>query len=172
MKPSPLQLEWVSYPALHFDARPEDGKGNIATTVKAQVVYYTEGLHAAEVHIESRQPDAAYAFSVHAVAAFGLDLELALAAYKCPPEILPRIVAANVSRVLYSGARELLATATARGPHGPAMIESVLIEPADVIVGSVEPMEDVMRAVFKVAADDPPTVKVETPARKPRRRKA
>ena len=155
MKPSPLQLEWVSYPSLRFEARPTDGNTAMTTRVKARVIYYADGHHGAELQVESADADGfAYSFAVHVVATFGFDLARALAAYKCPPMVLPGIVAANVVRVLYSGARELLATATARAPHGTAIIESVLIEPADVDVGSTEPMSDILHQVFGIDKAD------------------
>ncbi len=163
MKPSPLQLEWVSYPSLRFDAQESDGNAAIPTTVRGRVIYYADGHHAAELHLDSVAGDAhAYSFAVHVVATFGLDLTRALAAYKCQPVALPKMVAVNVVRVLYSGARELLATATARGPHGAAMIESVLIEPADVEVGSTDPMQDILRKIFGV--DDEAIAKLESAA--------
>ena len=160
MKPSPLQLEWVSYPALRFEAKPEDGKTVIPTNVRARVIYYKDGNHGADLWIESADTEGcAYEFAVHAVATFGFDLERAKEAYKCASVTLSRVVATNMIRVLYSGARELLATTTARAPHGVAMIESVLIEPADVQIGSADPMVEILRAVF--GADEETLAKIE-----------
>lgn len=151
MKPSPLQLEWVSYPSLRFEAKPDDGKSIIPTRVRAQVIYYKDGNHGAELWLESAGADGcAYDFAVHAVATFRFDLERAKEAYKSTAVTLSRVVATNLIRVLYSGARELLATTTARAPHGAAMIESVLIEPSDVQIGSADPMVEVLRSVFGV----------------------
>lgn len=151
MKPSPLRLEWISYPSLSFEARKSDGNAPISTTVRGRVIFYADGHHAAELHLDSAEADgSAYSFAVHVVATFGLELANALQAYKCSAAALPPMVAVNVIRVLYSGARELLATATARGPHGAAMIESVLIEPGDVEIGSVEPMAKILHDVFGV----------------------
>lgn len=160
MKPSPLQLEWVSYPALRFEAKPVDGTAVIPTSVKARVNYYQDGHHAAELQLESAGGEGcAYDFSVHAVATFGFDLERAKDAYKCTALALSKVVATNLIRVLYSGARELLATTTARAPHGAAMIESVLIEPADVQIGSEDPMVEILRTVFGV--DEETLAKIE-----------
>lgn len=160
MKPSPLQLEWVSYPALRFEAKPADGKTLIPARVRARVSYYKDGNHGADLWLESAEADGcAYEFSVHAVATFGFDLERAKDAYKCTAVALSKVVATNLIRVLYSGARELLATTTARAPHGAAMIESVLIEPADVQIGSEDPMVEILRTVFGV--DEETLAKIE-----------
>lgn len=164
MKPSPLQLKWVSYPALRFEAKPADGTAVIPTRVKARVIYFKDGNHGADLWLESAEvEDCAYEFSVHAVATFGFDLERAKEAYKSTSLALSRVVATNLVRVLYSGARELLATATARAPHGAAMIESVLIEPADVQIGSEDSMAEILRAVFGV--DDVAMAEIEESAK-------
>lgn len=153
MKASPLQLEWISYPALQFEAHPLGDEAAatagaaIPTQLQARVIYYADGHHGAELRLESAAAGP-YTFAVQVAATFRFDLQRALEAYRCQAQVLPGIVAANIVRVLYSGARELLATTTARGPHGPALIESVLIEPSDVSIGSVEPMDMVMQQAF------------------------
>ncbi|MCL6619947.1 MAG: hypothetical protein K6T33_09185 [Thermomonas hydrothermalis] len=181
MKASPLQLDWVSYPALQFEAHQlgeqaaATAGGAIPTNVQARVTYYSDGRHGAELRLESAAEEAPYTFAVHVAATFRFDLQRALEAYRCTPQALPGFVAANIVRVLYSGARELLATATARGPHGPALIESVLIEPADVSIGSMEPIDLVMQKAFGVQPQEdaaPAAVQdaTDSPGR-PRRRK-
>lgn len=152
MKPSPLQLEWVGYPSLRYEARPtETSTKPIPTSITAKVIYFADGKHGAELHLESAGSDLdPYTFAVDVVATFSIDVSVALEAYRCKPVGLPRIVAANIARVLYSGARELLATATGRSPHGPAFIESVLIEPNDVTISSNEPIETILRDLFRV----------------------
>lgn len=181
MKASPLQLDWVSYPALQFQAHQPGEQaaaipnGVIPTRVQARVIYYADGHHGAELHLESAAEEALYTFSVHVAATFRFDLQRALAAYRCTPQALPGFVAANIVRVLYSGARELLATTTARGPHGPALIESVLIEPSDVSIGSMEPIELVMQKAFGVVPPQeeaaPAAEGAPAASAKPRRRK-
>lgn len=152
MKPSPLRLEWVVYPSLRYEARPSEASAKpIPTSITAKVIYFADGRHGAELHLESAGSDLdLYTFAVDVVATFSIDVGVALEAYRCKPAGLPRIVAANIARVLYSGARELLATATGRSPHGPALIESVLIEPSDVTISSNEPIETILRDLFRV----------------------
>ena len=123
----------------------------VPTRIKAAVMFTADGLHFADLSLESADDgSSAYTFSVQVVATFGFDRDIALQSYRCRPVDLPHILSANVARVLYSGARELLATATGRAPHGPLMIESVLIEPHDVEISSREPMEVILREVFGV----------------------
>lgn len=155
MKPSPLRLDWVCYPRLSYEARMQEAKPSpVPTRIKAAVMFTADGLHFADLCLESAgDSGSAYTFSVQVVATFGFDRDIALQSYRCRPVDLPHILSANVARVLYSGARELLATATGRAPHGPLMIESVLIEPHDVEISSREPMEVILREVFGV--EDP-----------------
>jgi len=154
MKPSPLQLEWLIYPAASFRAR-ETAKPDCLQTVKvtAEVAYHLDRPHRVELILSSDDSaqDAAYTFAIEAVAAFRFDLSLAQAAYRnIQPQALPRVIAVNVARIVYSAARELLATFTARAPHGSVLVESVLIGPEDVKIVSVESQEKMLHELFGV----------------------
>lgn len=133
MKPSPLQLEEVFYPALSFEANPgaTNARGTIPAEVTAFVHYHEDGRHYAFLNLsqENEKEEYTYKFEIDAFAIFSFDLERAKDAYKTN---LPVAIAVNVARLLYGGARELLATVTARGPNGSATLDSAVIEPEDV----------------------------------------
>ncbi len=171
MKPSPLQLEWLVYPAASFRARPTDAgiDGAIPVKVTAHVTYHLNAPHSIELSLSSdddQAPAAPYVFEIEAVAAFTFELAQARAAYSSvPAAALPRVLAVNVARIVYSAARELLATFTARAPYGSVLVESVLIGPEDVKVTSVESQEKVLQELFKL--DPTATAKKKaTPRRK------
>lgn len=156
MKPSPLQLEWLIYPAASFqalDMGPEPA-GAVPVKVFAHVTYHRDTSHSVELTLHSddeQAQNAPYTFKVEAVASFTFDLAQARVAYgNTPPPALPQVIAVNVARIVYSAARELLATLTARAPHGSVFVESVLIGPEDVQIRSVEPQEKVLQALFGV----------------------
>lgn len=156
MKPSPLQLEWLVYPAASFRARPADAGADGATPIKvaAQVTYHLDAPHSIDLTLSSdddQAPNAPYTFEIEAVAAFTFELAQARAAYSnVPAAALPQVIAVNVARIVYSAARELLATFTARAPYGGVLIESVLIGPEDVEVTSVESQQKVLQDLFKL----------------------
>lgn len=169
MKPSPLQLEWLIYPAAAFRALAT-ARVDVVQPVKvtAEVAYHLDQAHSVEITVSSDDDvqDAAYTFAIEAVAAFRFDLALARAAYRnTPPQALPRVIAVNVARIVYSATRELLATFTARAPHGSVLVESVLIGPEDVKIVSVESQEKMLRELFGVEPSDTPEDKT-TPRRK------
>lgn len=171
MKPSPLQLEWLVYPAASFRARPADAGADGATPIKvaAQVTYHLDAPHSIELTLSSdddQAPSAPYTFEIEAVAAFTFELAQARAAYSnIPAAALPQVIAVNVARIVYSAARELLATFTARAPYGGVLIESVLIGPEDVKVTSAESQQKVLQELFDVKSPETSKRKV-TPRRK------
>lgn len=169
MKPSPLQLEWLVYPAASFRAQmvsDEPGRPG-PVKVKAQVTYHLDAPHGVELTLSSDDDhahNAPYAFAIEAVAAFRFDLAQARTAYgNTPPRALPQVIAVNVARIVYSAARELLATFTARAPHGGVLVESVLIGPEDVQIRSVEPQEKLLQALFGVESSPAPKKKAAPP---------
>lgn len=174
MKASPLRLEWLAYPAASFQAlyREQPACGGVATKVSASVAYSLDGVHSVELKLSSRDDDAAsaaYSFAVEAVAGFTFDLEVARAAYSnSSAESLPRVIAVNMARIVYSSARELLATFTARAPYGSVLIDSVLIGPEDIRVGSNEPEEQVLEKIFGL---EPPKPESSKPEKQPGQRK-
>jgi preprotein translocase subunit SecB len=171
MKPSPLQLEWLVYPAASFRAQPADAGADAATPVKVavQVTYHLDAPHSIELTLSSdndQAPNTPYTFAIEAVAAFTFDLAQARAAYgNTPAAALPTVLAVNVARIVYSAARELLATFTARAPYGGVLVESVLIGPEDVEITSVDSQQKVLQELFELEAPATPKKKV-SPRRK------
>jgi preprotein translocase subunit SecB len=155
MKTSPLQLESIFYPEVSFRAyaRPEDTEGQIPVEIRAMVTFSERGTHHAYVEIEQPNEDRNYAFEIKVAVfcAFTIDREAAKRAY--PNKGLPGYVATNIARILYSGAREMIASTTARSPFGSANIQSLLIEKEDVHVsvesnGALAESEEEARAVM------------------------
>jgi hypothetical protein len=95
-----------------------------------------------------------YRFSVQVAALFRFDLAVANEYYKPEnPLMLPGIIAVNVCRILFSGAREQIAMMTARGPNGPVLIEGVVIEPSDLSISSTVEPPRILLEVFKGPED-------------------
>ncbi len=159
MKTSPLQLDWVTYPKAHFEARDaeaDDGSTEPELDVEPIVSFELDGAHLAYLTVKSPEDARGwpYTFHVDVVAQFRIDLESAEQSYRMPRMRLPPIIAANVSRVLFSSAREFLAGITARGPRDALTLPSVVIEPVDVRVGSNVPALEILEKVFLVSADE------------------
>lgn len=179
MKPSPLRLEWLTYPSASFEALPvnADSSSPIQLRVSATVIYRLDGAHSVELDLSSDEDStsgAAYRVAVHAVAAFSFDLTRARDAYRQSSlEALPAVIAVNIARIVYSSARELLACFTARAPHGSALIESVLIGREDVKIGSDESRDEVLKAQFGIEPSASPSKPpMKPPIKPPARRKA
>lgn len=159
MKPSPLQLKWVTYPAASFEAEDAfegDTSQPIAATVDASVEYDLDGEHLAYVTI-TNDPErpSPYKFSIFAMAQFSFDLERARDNYKPKhASVLPPIIAVNVCRILYAGARDMLSTFTARAPYQSAILDSVLLEPTDVRIRSEVAPAEILARLFGATPDD------------------
>ena len=160
MKTSPLQLKWVTYPEASYEANTDfEGDESLPTDVEidAEVRYALDGNHSAYLTIKtSGDCVAAYRFHVVVVAGFTFDLEAARDAYKPKvPSSLPTIIAMNVTRVLYSSAREQIAMLTARAPYSSVVLKAVLIESGDVTIKSpgASP-EEVLLQIFGVSEEE------------------
>ena len=173
MKSSPLQLEWVTYPKLSFEANSscEDSSGSMPIECVADVSYMRDGHHLAELVVRNeptskdKQP---FFFELSVFARFSMDVDIARATYN-NSQAFPRIAAVNVSRILLSSARDLLSTVTARSPYGSAMIESVLLEPSDVKVSYEGDSVSFKKDIFGIAADVVPDHAVAGAPPKPKR---
>lgn len=134
MKPSPLQLEPPTYPILSVRSVPDNdkklSKGPLPIDVSATVLYDSDGTHFAYLSIEQKDDTFPYLVEIDAFASFSIDVDGCRQAYKTA--FNPEVVAVNIVRILYSGAREMLGLLTSRGPHGGANLPSVMIEPSDV----------------------------------------
>jgi hypothetical protein len=173
MKTSPLQLKWVTYPTASYETVEDfEAERNpaIPAEVEADVSYSLQGDHLAFLKISNEGESVVsvpYRFTVTVVAAFAFDLEIARREYNPKAAYgLPPMLAVNVARILYAGAREQLAMITARAPHGPAMLDSVMLEPSDVTIRSpgAEP-EVVLRHVFGATEDEMEAMKEKAAAR-------
>lgn len=159
MKPSPLQLNWVSYLAASFelrDPKDTDAKSPLAVSVDPEVRFNAAGEHIVVMKVRSSdQNRSAYEVSVEAMAEFDFDLEIARREYK--PRIAPAlstIIAVNIARIVYASAREYLAMLTSRAPFGSAQIESVLLEPSDVRISSDVPQRQLLVSLFGATEDE------------------
>ncbi len=160
MHRSPLQLNWITYPAATFETLFNEHAATSAqsATISARVTYRVNGDHCVELTITNAESDtavAAYSFRIDALAGFSFDPAVAASTYNVERrDELPISIAVNMARILYASAREYLSLITARAPHGSLLIESLLIEPKDVKIGSVESQEEVMHALFGTANDE------------------
>jgi len=154
MKPSPLQLEWLTYPAVSFKANEpsESMKSICPAEIDARISYELDGKHGAELDIRSQDDQGTqYDFTLEAVASFTIDIELLRQMNSNVGESkLPKLVGVTVARLIYSSAREYLAMLTARAPYGAIMLEANFIGPEDVKVGSATPRDDILAKVFHI----------------------
>jgi hypothetical protein len=134
MKTSPLQLDTPEYPVVEMRAHPHDDQDVLLKTLPVSVDCFTtydgDGKHFSMVVIQQNDEAFAYTFDIRVFTTFSVDVAACKENYKS--SFNPAVVAVNVARILYSGARELLATVSCRAPHGAAILPSVMIEPKDV----------------------------------------
>lgn len=158
MKKSPLQLKWVSYPALSYEFLDDREwvDAPIAVDIIPEVRWDKDGDHMISVTVNSKDDGAAsYKFNAIAIAGFSFDLDGAIAAYRPSSNVqLPSLIGVNVARVVFSGVREHIAMVTARGPTGAVFIESLIIEPSDLKIVSNEQPSTILREVFKATEED------------------
>ncbi|MEA9575680.1 hypothetical protein [Xanthomonas campestris] len=151
MKPSPLLLEKTEYPTISVRANPlADAKFldvALPVSVEAGVFYELDGRHFARITLTQEDEKYPYTVDIEAFVMFSMDSAGCAAAYK--ESFNPGVIAANVARILYSGARELLAFVTARAPFGAVPIVSLLIEPPDVeVLFEDEKVEEILNTIF------------------------
>lgn len=161
MKSSPLLLKWVVYPLASYETLTNESTAGEPppTKLTAEVRYSLQGEHVAILRLETTDDKVGNCkFAVEAVGAFSVDAERVKEAYKMPAPALPVTVAVNVARILYSAARELISTFTARSPTGSVLIESVLIEPGDVKIASDASPQEIINKVFGGSVESSPSV--------------
>lgn len=133
MKTSPLLLEAPTYVVVDVRAFPHDDEEVLAKalpiSVDCQVIYSADGNHFAAVEISQKSEDYAYTIQVNVFTAFRLDVEGCKQDYQS--SFNPLVIAVNVCRILYSSAREMVSMVSSRGPHGTAVLPSIVIEPSD-----------------------------------------
>jgi hypothetical protein len=110
----------------------------------------------------SEENKGSYAFDITALAVFTFDYEIAKKEYRSEGLRLAQFIAANITRIVYSGARELLAAMTSRAPFGTAMLDSLLIEPKDISIGSEADPKIILREIFRVPPEEIEKLGVET----------
>lgn len=154
MKPSPLRLNWITYPSASYELTElsdPDTDSPVPGDVTAEVKYNPTGEHYAYLRVESRKEDTprAYKFAVTAVASFEFDLEIAQREYRSvDAKGLVPMIAVNVSRILYASIREYLAMITSRATFGTTVLDSVLLEPKDVSIESDLSPPDLVATLF------------------------
>lgn len=133
MKKSPFQLQQPEFPTIEIRAHHIDQSRvgeELPVAVDGLVTYDIDGNHFAALTIMQASEEYAYSFKIQLFSVFRLDIELAKETYG--KGINPGVIAVNIARILYSGAREMLAVVSSRGPYGPALLPTLLIEPPDV----------------------------------------
>jgi hypothetical protein len=157
MKKSPLQLKWITYPAASFEylEGKEAVDDPISVEVSGEVRWDIDRDHSVYLSIKSKDGgDAPYRFSATAVANFSFDLSEATKHYDPTTAMsLPGMIAVNVARILYSSAREQISIMTARGPAGEAVIETIIIEPRDLVISSNAEPPKILREIFGVSEE-------------------
>lgn len=155
MKPSPLELRGIRYNEASFKVPAEPKSSTVPAAVRiasASVMFSEDGNHIAEMRIENA-PDFGvcdYQFHVEVVAWFGLDAEVACREYRAKgTAALVPVVAVNMSRILFASAREFLALVTSRATAPALMIDSILLEPGDIEIGSDLEPADMLATVFR-----------------------
>lgn len=151
MKTSPLQLDTPEYPVVEVRAHPHDDDDillkELPVNVECFIIFDGEGNHFAMVAIKQSDPAYAYTFDIKVFSSFRIDVAACKENYKS--SFNPAVIAVNVARILYSGARELLATVSCRAPHGAAILPSVMIEPKDVDITFEDDKRDyILREYF------------------------
>lgn len=134
MKTSPLQLDLPEYPEVSVRAIPRIDEALLETplpvVVHVGVSYEADGKHFAFINIRQEDERFPYVLRLDAFCTFSIDVEGCRAAYKT--SFNPGVIGANVGRILFSGARELISFVTSRSPWGAATLPSLMIEPGDV----------------------------------------
>lgn len=134
MKTSPLQLDLPEYPEVSVRAIPNIDESLLESplpvVVEVGVSYEADGKHFAFLSIRQDDETLPYVIRLNAFCTFSIDVEGCRAAYKT--SFNPGVIGANVGRILFSGARELLSFVTSRSPWGAATLPSLMIEPSDV----------------------------------------
>lgn len=162
MKPSPLQLKWITYPELSYEVRDEfrreESLDAYAVALdQIEINYRVAGESVAYLRMCTDDASLApYRMRLVAVAAFNIDHDRVRDAYPNQTAAgLSVMAATNVARIVYASAREQVAMLTARAPHGSMVIQSVLIEPGDVAIDSPsdEP-DEVLRHLFGASDEE------------------
>ncbi|WP_394687846.1 hypothetical protein [uncultured Xanthomonas sp.] len=153
MKPSPLQLDAPEYTIVSVRAIPSIGQSVVdeplPIVVRAQVMYDSDGSHFAMLSIDQSDDSRPYVISLQVLVTFRIDVDGCRQAYKSA--FNPEVVAVNVARILYSGAREMLALVSSRAPYGTALLPSVMLEPSDVeMLFETDKLEDILQKSFGV----------------------
>lgn len=151
MKNSPLQLDVIRYSDVVIRAVPEvdlDEAGDVLPVqVEASIFYGAEGEHFATVSINQKDDAQPYLIEIAAFAAFRIDPDGCREAYKA--QFNPAVVGVNVARLLYSSARDMIASITARAPYEIAKIPTLIIEPRDISLHfESEQEEAILRTTF------------------------
>lgn len=134
MKNSPLQLGPIRYPEVVIRAVPEleitEANEILPVQVEASVFYNAAGEHYAVVGVSQKSDAHPYLIEVSAFTMFSIDVDGCRDAYR--QHFNPSVIGVNVVRMVYSSARDMIASITARAPYETAKIPTLMIEPKDV----------------------------------------
>lgn len=137
MNLSPLQLDLPEYPVVSVKAMPSIGEARtnqpLPLEVDARVLFDKSGDHFAFLSIQQQDESWPYTLQIDVYAGFRIDVDGCRQAYKSA--FNPEVVSVNVARILFSGAKEMLALVSSRSPYGTAKLPTLLIQPSDVNIG-------------------------------------
>lgn len=149
-----LQLEWVGLREASLRSlRPERGPRAIGPHVSAIVTYAIDGDHLAELTISSAKKAEHFEFSVTVMALFSIDWKIFDTMFPTSGRSMaPREAALNITQIMYSSGRDILATLSARSIHGATFLEALTISHSDIIIRSKEPQKEVLEKYFGIVA--------------------
>lgn len=143
MKRGPFQLQQPEFPTieLHANANIDQKRVDeeLPISVSGVVSYDGDGSHFAALTIRQDSKEYAYSLKIQVFTSFRIDADAARGMFN---PYNPAVVGVNVARILYSGAREMLAIVSSRAPYGAAVLPTLFIEPGDITLEMEEARRD------------------------------
>lgn len=179
MSKSPLQVVELFFPEFSYRANPA-ARGTspdavVTVKIEASVLYCADAQHVARIFV-SQDDDSSgkpYTLQVEGYAVFTFEKHLATQTWK---KNAAAGVAINAVSILFSGIREAVANATARGPFGSMYLESMIFEPDEIEIDFEQHPKELLPALFatelpadakvtRVLDDQSPSVSVRSKKR-------
>jgi len=143
MKRGPFQLQQPEFATIELRANanidPKRVEEELPVSVSGLVSYDGDGTHFAALTIRQDSKEYSYSLKIQVFTTFRIDADAARDMFD---PYNPAVVGVNVARILYSGAREMLAVISSRAPYGAAVLPTLFIEPSDITLE----MEEARRA--------------------------
>lgn len=143
MKRGPFQLQQSEFPTIELRANANIDQKRVSeelpVSVSGLVSYDGDGIHFAALTIQQDSKEYAYSLKIQVFTSFRIDADAARDMFS---PYNPAVVGVNVIRILYSGAREMLAVVSSRAPYGAAVLPTLFIESSDITLE----MEEARRA--------------------------